>query len=168
IDMIGWLLSYRLAHKSAYIVTSFLPYAVLFYLCRGFFPGWPDPWTLAAYVASLLLGFLIGFYFETCIGMIGFWMLEVSSLLYVVNTVNFFLSGHMFPLDLLPGDWGPVLKALPFNYMAYFPAAVFLGKVPEDELATALLIELAWVLLFFLLSRGLYRLGLRRYSAFGG
>ena len=30
LDMIGYLLSYRMAHKVAYIVTSFLPYAGLF------------------------------------------------------------------------------------------------------------------------------------------
>ena len=42
IDMIGYLLSYRVAHKVAYIATSFLPYALLFFLCRGYFDGFPD------------------------------------------------------------------------------------------------------------------------------
>ena len=34
--------------------------------------------------------------------MVGFWFLEVTSFLYIINTLNFFVSGHMFPLDLLP------------------------------------------------------------------
>lgn len=168
IDMIAYLLSYRVAHKTAYIVTSFLPYAVLFFLCRHFFPGWPEPGRLAAYFASLILAFLVGFFFETCIGMIGFWFLEVTSMLYVVNTLNFFVSGHMFPLDLLPSGWVMVLKALPFQYLAYFPAAVFLGKIKDEDLVAALLIEAAWVLVFVVISRGLFRIGLRRYSAYGG
>src|SRR5262249_18295989 len=37
IDMIGYLLSYRAAHKAAYIVASSLPYALLFFLCRDYF-----------------------------------------------------------------------------------------------------------------------------------
>src|SRR2546429_180109 len=78
-----------------------LPYGLLFFLCRGFFDGFPDGWTLAAYVAALLLAFVVGFFFEACIGMIGFWFLEVTSLLYVVNILNFFISGQMLPLDLL-------------------------------------------------------------------
>ena len=61
--------------------------------------------------------------------MVGFWFLEVTSLLYIVMTLNFFISGHMLPLDLLPQPWAALLKALPFQYMAYFPAVVFLGKV---------------------------------------
>jgi len=168
IDMIGYLVSYRAAHKAAYIVTSFAPYALLFFVCRAYFDHWPGLRTLAAYAASLLLAFVVGFFFEASIGMIGFWFLEVSSVLYVVNTLNFFISGHMFPLDLLPRPWSWVLKALPFQYMAYFPAAVFLEKVRGAELVYGLVGELAWAVVFLALARWLYRLGLRRYSAYGG
>src|SRR4051794_27546441 len=45
LDMIGYLVSYRAAHKVAYIATSALPYAGLFFVCRGFFDGFPDPLT---------------------------------------------------------------------------------------------------------------------------
>jgi ABC-2 type transport system permease protein len=166
IDMIAYLVSYRVAHKAAYIATSSLPYALLFFLCREYFDRWPDLWTLAVYVLSLFLAFLVGFFFEATIGMMGFWFLEVSSLLYIVNTVNFFVSGHMFPLDLL--SWGWMLKLLPFQYMAYFPAAVFLQKIEGPDLIQGLLGELVWALIFIGLSRWLYRLGLRRYSAYGG
>ncbi len=146
LDLIGYLLSYRAAHKSAYIVTSLIPYAILFILFAGFFQEVHPPtgMRLAAYAASLLLGFVVGFFFETCIGLIGFWFLEITSFLYVVNTVNFFVSGHLFPLDLLQPMWRWIFKLLPFQYMAYFPAAVFLGKVPDDQLASGLLIETAW------------------------
>ncbi|HMP03259.1 MAG TPA: ABC-2 family transporter protein [Gemmatales bacterium] len=168
IDMIGFLLAYRVAHKLAYIATSGIPYAGLFAVCHGYFDGLPEPATLGIYVATLFLGFVIGFFFETMMGMLGFWMLEVTSLLYIVNTINFFVSGHMFPLDLLPGPLASVLRALPFPYLAYFPAAVFLEKITGPALIEGLLVGLAWALAFILLSRWLHTRGLRRYSAFGG
>jgi ABC-2 type transport system permease protein len=168
IDMITYLVSYRAAHKVAYIITSFLPYALLFFVCRNYFDGLPDAMTMAAYVVSLLLAFLVGFFFEASIGMIGFWFLEITSFLYVVMTLNFFVSGQMFPLDLLPSAWATVLKSLPFQYMAYFPATVFLGKVQGRALVYGLLAELLWALAFIGLARVLYRRGLRRYSAYGG
>ena len=168
LDMIGYLVSYRAAHKAAYIATSALPYALLFFLCRDFFDGLPDPLTFVAYLATLLLGFLLGFFFEAAIGMIGFWFLEVTSFLYVINTLNFFVSGHMFPLDLLPPGMAHVLKVLPFQYLAYFPAAVFLGKIHGMELVYGLLIELAWAVSLIVLARLLFRRGLRHYSAYGG
>lgn len=168
IDMIRYLLVYRVAHKVTYIVMSFIPYALLFFVCRDFFDGFPDALTMAAFAVSLVLSFLVGFFFEASVGMVGFWFLEVTSLLYIVMTLNFFISGHMLPLDLLPEPWAGILKLMPFQYMAYFPAVVFLGKVQGATLVKYLLAELFWAVFFMVLARALYRLGLRRYSAFGG
>ncbi len=169
LDMIGYLISYRAAHKTAYITTSFLPYAGLFAVCSSYFDHFPDPLTFACYLLSLVLGFLVGFFFEVCIGMISFWVLEVTSLLWIISTINYFVSGQMFPLDMLPEFWRELLKCcLPFQYMAYFPATVFLGKVQGVKLVLGLLTEAAWALGLMLLARLLYYRGLRRYSAFGG
>jgi ABC-2 type transport system permease protein len=168
LDMLGYLLAYRAAHKVAYIATVAIPYAGLFAVCAGFFTHFPDAPTFAAYLASLLLAFLIGFHFEACIGAIGFWLLEVSSLLYIINTLNYFISGHMFPIDLLGEPAATVLKSLPTKYLAYFPAAVFLGKIQGHALVTGLLGAVGWAVGLMLVSRLLYRVGLRRYSAYGG
>jgi ABC-2 type transport system permease protein len=168
LDMIGWLLAYRIAHKIAYIVTAVPPYAVIFGVAYSYFDTFPGGWQIPAYLLSLLLGFVIGFFFEVCMGCIGFWMLEVSSILYIINTINFFVSGHMFPLDLLPESWVGFLKALPFQYLAYFPAMVFLNKIAGMQLIYGLLIGLAWAAACFLIARLLYQRGLKQYSSFGG
>lgn len=170
LDLIHYLLSYRIAHKTAYIISSALPYAVLFGICYKFFAGNvpTDPVTWLAYLASLIMAFLVGFYFEAAVGMVGFWLLEVTSILWIVMTVNFFVSGQMLPLDLLPSPWAGLLKLLPFQFMAYFPAVVFLGKVQGWALVRGLLLELFWVVFFMVLCRWLYRRGLERYGAYGG
>jgi ABC-2 type transport system permease protein len=74
----------------------------------------------------------------------------------------------MLPLDLLPEPWAGFLKAMPFQFMAYFPAVVFLGKVQGADLAWGLALEAFWALFFALLARFLYRRGLRHYGAYGG
>src|SRR5690349_4940485 len=43
VDMIGYLLSYRMAHKVAYITASAVPYAILFFICRRYFDVPTDP-----------------------------------------------------------------------------------------------------------------------------
>jgi ABC-2 type transport system permease protein len=168
ISMLAYLVTYRTAHKIAYIAMSSIPYAVLFWLCRAYLPAWPDWGTFAAYVASLLLAFVIGFYFEAMMGMIGFWFLEVSSFLYVVGTLTFFFSGQMFPFELLGSPWVEILYAMPFKYLAYFPAMIFLGKIEGAALGHGLLIQLGWAVVFMIAAHWLYRIGLRRYSAYGG
>jgi ABC-2 type transport system permease protein len=169
VDLLGFLLLNRVAHKLAYYSVAIGPFALVFFLCRGYFvDGWPAPEILVAFVASLLMSFLLGFFLEACIGLVGFWFLEVSSLLFVYMLLNFFLSGHMFPLEMLWEPWRTLVELLPLKYLAYFPAALFLGKIPEEEVIWHLLVQAAWVLVFVLLSRVAFHRGVRRYSAFGG
>jgi ABC-2 type transport system permease protein len=101
-------------------------------------------------------------------GLVGFWWLEVSSLLFVYMLFSFFLSGHMFPLDMLPQPWRTFVEMTPLMYLAYFPAAVLLGKIQGAALVQGLVIEAAWVVFFIFLSRVMFHYGTRRYSAFGG
>jgi ABC-2 type transport system permease protein len=168
IDMLGFLLLYRTAHKLVYYLIAAIPFALVFWVCQGYFSGWPGVATMAGFVASLVMGFLLGFFLEATIGMIGFWFLEVTSLLFVYMLFSFFCSGHMFPLDMLPGFWGQLVRLLPFQYLAYFPAAVFLGKIAGQELAWGLALQLAWVVLFIMAARMTFRFGVRHYSGFGG
>ena len=171
IDLIGFLLLGRVAHKLVYYGVAIGPFALVFFLCRGYFPGWPPPEVLLAYVASLVMSFLLGFFLEAAIGMIGFWFLEVSSLLFVYMLFTFFFSGHMFPLDMLQEEvpWAYfAVQALPLQYLAYFPAAIFLQKIQGWDLAWGLCIQLGWLLALIAFCRGMFHLGVRRYSGFGG
>jgi ABC-2 type transport system permease protein len=174
--MVGFLLLNRVAHKLVYYGVAFLPFALVFWLCGDYFSehfqysaaSWPSATRLAVFLLSLVLGFLLGFFLEVCIGLISFWFLEVTSLLFIYMLMNFFLSGHMFPLDLLPETARMVVNWLPLKYLAYFPAAVFLGLVPESRLWHELAMEAGWVLFFLFVSRLMLDRGLRRYSGFGG
>lgn len=169
IDLVGFLLLTRVAHKLAYYTIAIAPFALVFFLCRSYFlegwPGWP---VFFAFVASLVMGFLIGFFLEATIGMIAFWFLEVTSLLFIYMLFSFFLSGHMFPLALLPDNIEWFVNFLPLKYLAYFPAAIFLGKIPPEDLPMELAIEFAWLVFFIVLCRFMFNRGVKRYSGFGG
>ena len=172
VDLVGSLLMQRIAHKLVYYLIATLPFALVFWLCRGFFThGWPTAEVQIVFYASLILGFLLGFFMECCMGLVSFWFLEVTSLTFIYMLLNFLLSGHMFPLELLPDS--PVnirglVEFLPLKYLAYFPAAVFLGKVEGPDMYQDLGILVCWVLFFIALSRFLWARGVKRYSGFGG
>jgi ABC-2 type transport system permease protein len=174
IDMLSYLFWHRVAHKLVYYFVATLPFALVFYLCRKHFydslpPADEFAVTFAAFLLSLVLAFLIGFLMETLIGLIAFWFLEVSSLLFIYMMINYFLSGHMIPLDWL-GSFGEWIQYLPFKYLAYMPAAILQqrdGYVGID-LVRELCIEIAWVFLLLGANRIAFKRGVRRYGAFGG
>ncbi len=125
---------------------------------------------LAAFLASLVMAFLLGFFLEATIGMIGFWFLEVSSLLFVYMLFNFFFSGHMFPLDMLPGL---LARRWSMIHAAAVPGLLPGGGVPgQGHRAGAGLrpvrCKLAWVVFFMFACRWAMNAGFRRYSGYGG
>ncbi|MFM8708555.1 MAG: ABC-2 family transporter protein, partial [Planctomycetia bacterium] len=102
--------------------------------------------------------------------------MEVSSIVFGYMLVQYLLSGHMFPIDMLAGiptgipgtSLADVVAWLPFQFTAYFPAAVWLGKVQGAELVRMLVVEVAWVAIMIVACRVAWARGTRRYSGFGG
>jgi ABC-2 type transport system permease protein len=170
ISLLGFLACSRAAHKAVYYGVAFAPFALVFWLCRGYFNGWPSATVLSCFFLSLILAFVIGFLFDTLIGLLGFWLLEISSFNFVIMTMVYLLSGHMFPLDLAPEPWGTLLKWTPFQYLAYFPAHLFLrgDSMSAGQLAQAMGQEIIVTGALVAIVQIVYRRGLRHYSAFGG
>jgi ABC-2 type transport system permease protein len=175
VDMLGFLLIGRVAHKLVYYLVAVLPFALVFYLCRGYFNGWPGPAEMAAFLASLVMSFLLGYFLDAAIGLIGFWFLEVSSLLFVYMLLSYFLAGQMFPLDMLDKftvvgtiTAGDLVRSTPLQYLAYFPSTIFLGKIHGMHLVWGLAGELAWLVALMGICRMAFNRGVRRYSAYGG
>jgi ABC-2 type transport system permease protein len=176
VDYVAFLLAARVAHKLVYYAVALVPFAAVFWLCRGYFPPAPDAATIAAFLLALVLSFLLGFFMEATLGMLGFWVLETSSIVFAYMLVQYLLSGHMFPIDMLAGvptgiggvSVADVVRWLPFEFTAYFPAAVWLGKVQGPALVRGLAIEAAWVVVMAVACRGAWWRGTRRYAAYGG
>lgn len=167
VDMLDHLFWHRVAHKLVYYAIATGPFALVFWLCRDHLPNWPGWPVMLAFVCSLLMSFAIGFLIESLIGLVAFWFLEVSSLIFIYMMLSYFLSGHMIPLELL-SKWIPFVDYLPFRYLAYTPTAILLGKIPAEHLPAELTIQAGWIAGLFLLNRYAFHRGVLRYSAFGG
>lgn len=168
VDMQVYYFWSRVAHKLVYYMVATLPFVFLFWLCRGFFTHAPTGAEWLGVILALILSFQIGFLMENLIGFSGFWLLEVGSISFISMMLTYFLSGHMLPLDWLPGILGQVVLYLPFQYLAYFPAAVVLGKFTPEMLWAHLGIATVWVFVLWGLGRWMFARGLKRYGAYGG
>ena len=137
VDLIGFLLLSRIAHKLAYYAVAIAPFALVFFLCRQLFrfglaTGARDDrfhWVAGDGLSDWVL-------LEAAIGMIGFWFLEVSSLLFVYMLFSFFLSGHMFPLTLAPRRYRRLCELLAVQVPRLFSGRRFSwessGRGPAD------------------------------------
>lgn len=168
LDYFWYQVSYRLAHKTVFWMVAVVTFPPVFWLIRDCFTHSPSLLEWAAFAFSLVLAYAIGLCFSFLVGCLGFWFLEISTFLFVIMTVEFFLCGHLLPLNFLPGWLYQTSTYLPFAYEAYWPCAILVGKVPADQLGPLLGFGVAWTAALFVLCRWVWRRGLRRYSAVGG
>lgn len=168
VDLIGYHFFARVAHKLVYYMIACGPFALIFFLCRGYFTQPIDGMMWLGFVASLVLAFLLGFLMECVVGLVAFWILEISSVSFIFMMVSYFLSGHMLPLDWFPAPLSYWLQFLPFKYLAHLPAAILLGRYSHTQLAMEIGMGCLWTLFFLGLVRWVFQRGLRRYGAYGG
>ena len=61
--------------------------------------------------------------------MFAFWILEISTIVFIVYSFEYFLGGQMFPIDIMPVAVQAVMKWLPFYYELFCPIAIFLERL---------------------------------------
>lgn len=145
----------------------FLPFFIMFlYLYRSYltdthvFLGWQ-------FWISLFLGHLVSFTFVMMMSMIAFFTQEVMSIFEIYYVPMLFLSGGLFPISMMP-EWAVRLsKVFPFYYTVGAPTEIVIGRTPESQMFTILMIQGIWALASYLLAKVLWHHGLRRYAAVG-
>ncbi len=130
---------------------------------------WPtDAVTWGVFAVALGLAAALQFLIAFVMATLAFWVLEISTLVFILYSFEYFLSGRIFPIEVLPEGLRTVLMATPFPYELYFPVAVGMGRMTGAEMWAGLAVQAAWVGAFFLLARWLWARGVVKYGAFGG
>jgi ABC-2 type transport system permease protein len=111
---------------------------------------------------------LMQFFITYSIAIMAFWILEISTIVFIVYSFEYFLGGQMFPIDIMPAGVQAVMKWMPFYYELFCPVAIFLGRLQGAELTQALAIQLGWVLVLWAAAELMWKCGLGHYQAVGG
>lgn len=127
-----------------------------------------DPVLLAIFPVSLLGAWLITFLAMALIGALAFFLESSSAIFELWLGLFGVFSGYLVPLELFPAWLAEAARALPFRYMLAFPVEMATGLTPRGEALVELAVQWAFVAGLGLVTRGAWRLGMRRFAAFGG
>jgi ABC-2 type transport system permease protein len=161
-------LSLYVSNRLLYTLVTLPVLIVIFLVFHGYLV-WPSSWsTWFLTIVSVLLAAGLQFLISYSVAMLAFWMLEISTVVFIIYSFEYFLSGHMFPLTFMPAWVQGILKFSPFPYELYFPISIFMGQAKGRELLDGLAIQACWVAILYLGAGALWRGGLRKYQAVGG
>lgn len=168
VDYLWFRLCLFVAGRITYLSVAAIPLAMFFFWLREYFALPADGTAFGCFLISLLLTALLQFFLSYMMAMLAFWVLEVSTFIFILYAFEYIASGHLFPLDILPAGLERALYFTPFPYQLYFPVGIYMGKVAGAELTHGLLVQLGWVVGAYGLARFAWNRGIRKYAAVGG
>ena len=165
-------LTYRfsifLSGRLVYTFVTLPPIALIFLYFRDYITLPHDPLTYVIATMSMVMSALIQFFITYSLAMMAFWILEISTIVFIVYSFEYFLGGQMFPIDIMPPAVQAVMKWLPFYYELFCPIAIFLERLKGAELIQALIIQTGWLFAAWAWAHFMWKRGLGHYQAVGG
>jgi ABC-2 type transport system permease protein len=156
------------AGRLIYTAVAILPVSAFILFHRAYFVLPPDAATMAFFLLSVALTALLQFLISFTMALLAFWVLEVSTFIFILFAMEHLAGGHLFPLDILPPALAQILYLTPFPYQMFFPVSIYLGKTTGADLWQGLAIQTFWVVTAYFAARFVWKRGIRRYAAYGG
>ncbi|OIP70907.1 MAG: multidrug ABC transporter permease [Oscillatoriales cyanobacterium CG2_30_44_21] len=178
-ELISGQLSHRLLqpvdpfwhHLIGHIAERWARMPLLVFLIILFFILYPQSFwipslsTVLVTSAIIAIGFLLRFLIQYTFALLSFWTERASAVEQIWFLAYIFLSGIIAPLQVFPPLVREITMWTPFPYMVYFPAAILVGK--EVDLWQGLGVMTLWMGIAFMVSRWLWRKGVKQYSGMG-
>jgi ABC-2 type transport system permease protein len=116
---------------------------------------------------STLLAFFLNFAFAFFLGLSAFWLTEYGSISMLRSGITWFLSGAFIPITLFPHALQQIFNLLPFQYLTFVPAQIFLEKYSIGLAIANIFIQVVWCAVLYLLIKLVWPIAMKRYSAVG-
>ena len=168
IDYLSYRLCLFVSGRVTYLAVAAIPLVLFLVSLRQYLVPPADWQTFAWFAVSVVLTGLLQFFTSYAMAMLAFWVLEVSTFIFILFAFEYIASGHMFPLDILPRGWAQAVFFTPFPYQMYFPVGIYMGKIAGADLARGMVVQAGWVLAAYAFARFMWQRGIRKYSAVGG
>ncbi len=120
------------------------------------------------YLLSMVFAYLLSFYLNLCFGFIAFFVKNLWGFNLLKQILIKFLSGSLIPLAFMPGALKQILEFMPFASLSYTPVMLYMGKYDTAQIVFNLALQLFWMLVFFLLSKLVWKKAIEYLSIQGG
>jgi len=127
-----------------------------------------DPLLLALFPLAVVGAWLITFLAMALVGALAFYVDSAGSIFEIWMGLFGVFSGYLVPLDLFPRWVSGLARVLPFRYMLAFPVEMVIGMESRARALTEFSLQWLFVLALGACALGAWKLGLRRFAAFGG
>lgn len=167
--MIGYWLSRDLAEKIIGVLFSVLEIFIIIKLFNLVFYLPKEVSTYLVFSVFILLSTLTYFLVSIILSISGFWTEDVWATRWLFGIIFLeFMSGSLFPIDVLPKTLVTIFNLTPFPYLIFYPIKIWNEQLVGLDIARIFIITLFWLFISLLSYRKLWNLGVKKFGAYGG
>jgi len=115
-----------------------------------------------------VLGFTVMFFLNWFLACFTFYTTEIWGLGVLIEGMNFFLSGALVPLVMMPVWLRTIVLSIPFAQALAVPIGLLTGITPLSEAPHAWFVQILWIIGMWLLSSLFFRVAVRKITVQGG
>jgi ABC-2 type transport system permease protein len=121
-----------------------------------------------AFAVALAIALLVSFTQGLLLALLAFWFLTTFHFIWANGALLTLFGGANLPLWFFPDALETVARLLPYQFVAFVPAAIWLGEISGGELATTLALGAVWVAIQAAACQALWSAAVRRLTVQGG
>lgn len=167
INYIGYYFSEIISQKFVQLLIVVLTFVPIFVVQASNISIGINLEQLLIFPVILLLSLLLNFFINIIISLLVFWITEVTSFFFLKDILLDFLSGRVFPIDLLPKSILNIFGVLPFMYCTFFPITILTKRIANETFFKGLFMQIIWVAILYTIIKILWKLGIKKYSGTG-
>ena len=160
----------ELGHKIINVLFIFAPIVLGVEAYRWYITGACqfDIVSFLLYTVSLVLAYMISFYFNVSYGFMAFYLKNLWGADILKECIINFLSGATIPLAFMPQLLSKILNILPFASLSYTPVMIYMGMYSGTQIAIRLAMQVFWLCFMIVLSKLVWNHAVKRLCSQGG
>jgi ABC-2 type transport system permease protein len=128
----------------------------------------PSIGTIAIYLVSLILAFLVNYLMNFSFGLLAFYVTNMWGIGHLKEAALLFFSGQLIPIAFFPEVLQKIMQFFPFSSLNYIPVMIYLKKLTGAALLEALGIQLLWIGILYVVSSVLWKRAINKLVILGG
>lgn len=161
-----WHFSISLIHRIFRSIVAIIVYLVLMFS----FPEFifiPKIGNVVLSISVLLLAYFALFQLFYLIGLLSFWISDISVIQNLVNIIQGIFGGRYFPLKLFPTYIINITKFSVFPILFSLPSLIIIDDYSIPNILQSFYVLIIWIIVFSLLINKIWNIGIRRFEGYG-
>jgi len=123
--------------------------------------------TFLPVLITIIFATLMEFFIRMSIGFSAFWLEDTNMASFIYHKIIFVFGGMLIPLDFFPPLFRTIASYLPFGFMVYEPAKLFI-RFDWMNFLYVIKMQCLWVMVTGFICYFIYSMGLKRLNINGG